>query len=475
MTTPPDECDCPACSGMPLDAEEFLDDLLDSAADLVALEDPLDVELFGATVIAAGELAGEASFREELTGGIIPALAAAATPESLALLLAIDAVHPGQGASDAARSLTGAGVTAPAWQAAMARPMRLTVSRRYGDLDGEASMLLCVFERSGHSHGFIVHVDHTDCDAAADIITFPGELLDEVTGMIQDDARRSGVTLSADDLDPGEFRWQVERALDARAVHDREGPPELDAGDEDGPGYPTLAVVLRARMAILPEPPRPPAPHGDGRPVATAPIPMPSQRRSSTTLPAKRRKSGGPAPIYQIKVGLRGAKPPIWRRLEVPGDIGLADLHLVIQVAFGWNGGHLHVFETPYGSFGVADPELEHLAEAPVTLEQVAPAAGDRIQYLYDFGDDWDHDIRVEKLLDRQAVAYPRCTGGRRAAPPDDCGGIWAYTEILEILADPDHPDHDERLEWLDLESADEFRPDEFDAAAVTRLLTAMR
>ncbi|MEK8109127.1 plasmid pRiA4b ORF-3 family protein [Micromonospora sp. M12] len=114
--------------------------------------------------------------------------------------------------------------------------------------------------------------------------------------------------------------------------------------------------------------------------------------------------------------GSAGAKPPIWRRLELPADTSLADLHHIIQVAFGWHDSHLHVFETAYGDFGVADRELGHRAEAPVTLEQVASGVGDRLRYTYDFGDDWAHDIVVEHVLPRQPIAYPRCTGGRRAA-----------------------------------------------------------
>jgi len=190
-------------------------------------------------------------------------------------------------------------------------------------------------------------------------------------------------------------------------------------------------------------------------------------------LPAKRRKSDKPAPVYQLKVGLRGTKPPIWRRLEVPADISLARLHTVIQVAFGWDDSHMHAFETPYGNFGVADAELGHRAEAPVTLEQVAPAANSRLRYTYDFGDDWEHDVVVEKVLDRRGTAeYPRCTGGRRAAPPDDCGGVWGYAELVEVLGDPDHPEHEDRLEWLGLDDAAGFDPDRFDADAVTRALS---
>jgi hypothetical protein len=160
-------------------------------------------------------------------------------------------------------------------------------------------------------------------------------------------------------------------------------------------------------------------------------VPSPQRRRiAGPKLPARRKKSDPPAPIYQVKVGLHGAKPPIWRPLELPADTSLADLHHIIQAAFGWEDCHLHAFETAYGTFGVADRELGHRAEAPVTLEQVAPGVGDRLQYTYDFGDNWTHEIVVEKLLDRQPVAYPRCTAGRRAAPPEDCGGIWGYAEL---------------------------------------------
>jgi hypothetical protein len=175
-------------------------------------------------------------------------------------------------------------------------------------------------------------------------------------------------------------------------------------------------------------------------------------------------------------VGLRGATPPIWRRLEVPADVSLARLHRIIQVAFAWDGSHLHVFQTPYGEFGIADAELGHRAEAPVTLEQVAPTACSAIRYTYDFGDDWEHDVVVEKVLDRDStVSYPRCTGGRRAAPPEDCGGIWGYADLAQAITDPVHPGHDDMLEWLGLSDAADFDPAEFDAQTVTQALSELR
>jgi hypothetical protein len=292
----------------------------------------------------------------------------------------------------------------------------------------------------------------------------------------------------------------VEKALDARAVHDADDLADDDMTDlpvdEDGPDYPALAVLVRARMNALPVPSKPAAPHADdgaGRVGLTAlqmlaqlagsagspfgaSTPIGSRGRTAVTaLPARRNRSDRPAPVYQIKVGLRSAKPPIWRRLEVPADISLARLHMVIQVAFGWDDSHLHVFETPYGSFGIDDADLGHRAEAPVTLEQVAPAVNSKLRYTYDFGDDWEHDILVEKVLDRNETAtYPRCTGGRRAAPPDDCGGIWGYAELVQVLNDPADPEHKDTLEWLGLDDAAAFDPDRFDAEAVTQALAAL-
>ncbi len=268
-------------------------------------------------------------------------------------------------------------------------------------------MLACVFHRAGRSHAVVISVDHLDCGAAGDVLLLDADHLPEALDMM-------------------------------RAVHDSDGPDEDTADlpvDEDGPGYPALAALVRARMTVLPVPGRPAASHADedagraglvalqalaqlagsvgGAFGAGGPVALRGRAVAAlpATLPAKRKKSGRPAPVYQLKVGLRGAKPPIWRRLEVPADVSLARLHMVIQAAFGWDDSHLHVFETPYGRFGIADADLGHRAEAPVTLEQVAPAAGGKLRYVYDFGDDWEHDIVVEKVLDRDpAAAYPRCT-----------------------------------------------------------------
>jgi hypothetical protein len=257
-------CDCPECSGAELNPQELIDGLIADAADLLSTDDPLDVELFGAAFISAGELAGE-GFDEALAVGIVPAVAEFATPEALAVLLALAALD-GPAAATAAEDLVRAGVPTPAWTTELREPVRVGECRRLAYSDGDASILGCSFARAGRTHGFVIHVDHLDCDAAVDIALFPAEALDEVFDSLEAEARNVGLTTTVEPLDPAEFRWQVERSIDARAVHDQESDDpnaadELD--EEDGPGYHLLAALLRTRMHALPEPSRPPAPHGN--------------------------------------------------------------------------------------------------------------------------------------------------------------------------------------------------------------------
>ncbi|MFC9848665.1 plasmid pRiA4b ORF-3 family protein [Streptomyces sp. NPDC060223] len=179
--------------------------------------------------------------------------------------------------------------------------------------------------------------------------------------------------------------------------------------------------------------------------------------------------------VHKIKIALRDSRPPIWRRLEVPSDITLRQLHDVIQAAFGWEEYHMWAFETGRDRYGVADRDLGIRSAASNRLGQVAPHTGARLRHTYDLGDDWEHDILIEDVTAPEAdTAYPRCLTGRRACPPEDCGGIWGYDYLIEILADPAHEEHEDRLEWLGLDSADQFDPAVFDAAQVNSVLSAL-
>lgn len=167
-------------------------------------------------------------------------------------------------------------------------------------------------------------------------------------------------------------------------------------------------------------------------------------------------------PIYRLRIDLKGIKPPIWRRIEVP-DCTLDDLHECIQNAMGWFDCHLWEFYHKHERYGCdflceEDPDVEHAGM--VRLSEVAQV-GSRFHYIYDFGDGWEHTIKVEAIHQaKRATEYPRCTAGRRNCPPEDCGGIYGYYDLLEVFANPEAPENAERLEWCE-----GFDPEEFDVA----------
>jgi hypothetical protein len=181
-------------------------------------------------------------------------------------------------------------------------------------------------------------------------------------------------------------------------------------------------------------------------------------------------KSKEPAQVYQLKVTLRDIKPPVWRRVQVK-DCTLAKLHEVIQTCMGWDDSHLHEFDIGGERYG--DPrqwqddfggEREVGNEGKVKLSQLVAQGVKKFSYVYDMGDHWGHTIQVEKVLDAgPGVRYPRCTAGKRACPPEDCGGPWGYGDFLEAIQDPRHERHEELLEWV----GGGFDPEAFDIEAV--------
>jgi hypothetical protein len=173
--------------------------------------------------------------------------------------------------------------------------------------------------------------------------------------------------------------------------------------------------------------------------------------------------------IFSLKVTLRGLKPPIWRRLLVPGSMTLGDLHIAIQAAMGWADCHLHVFDIAGEHYG--DQTVDEVAdENRLTLNSLARSGVTRFTYTYDFGDDWEHTIAIEKRVPAiKEQAYPTCTAGKRGCPPEDCGGVWGYSELLAILADPTHP---HRADY-DQEFLEDINPDDFDVGSANIMLAA--
>ena len=178
--------------------------------------------------------------------------------------------------------------------------------------------------------------------------------------------------------------------------------------------------------------------------------------------------------VYQFKITLKGTKPPIWRRIQVPETYTFWDLHVAIQDAMGWEDYHLHEFElvNPFTGIktraGIPDEEFdlgrEILPEWKQKIADWFSMENKSADYTYDFGDGWKHNVKLEKILPRDKnISYPTCLTGKRACPPEDCGGVWGYEDFLRIIKDPTHERHEEMLRWI----GKEFDPEHFNLEAV--------
>ena len=200
-----------------------------------------------------------------------------------------------------------------------------------------------------------------------------------------------------------------------------------------------------------------------------------SRRQAAPKQPAK--KPAGPGPvIYQLKVSLKYITPQIWRRIQAPADITLAELHYVLQAAMGWENCHLHEFRiggTRYAPWNLeGDPIVDEAAdEETAILRTIAPRVKSGFFYTYDFGDGWVHNLVVEKIIPaEEGKQYPVCISGKRACPLEDCGGPHGYALILRALANPTHPDSKDWLEWI----GGHWEAEAFDLEEINRRLAEM-
>jgi hypothetical protein len=182
-----------------------------------------------------------------------------------------------------------------------------------------------------------------------------------------------------------------------------------------------------------------------------------------------------PAQVYQIKVTLNDTRPPIWRRIRVPGTTTLLNLHDILQIVMGWQDSHLHDFTIDGQTYG--DPQNDEFGDlgirpkARYRLSQLISEAGARFYYQYDFGDSWEHTLVVEKIQPpKPGERYPVCLAGKRACPPEDVGGVWGYQEFLTAIGNPKRAEHDEYLTWI----GGEFDPEAFDVDHVNAQLCQM-
>jgi hypothetical protein len=216
------------------------------------------------------------------------------------------------------------------------------------------------------------------------------------------------------------------------------------------------------RLGLIPkrdrwDEPEPPPSEAGGRLARAALLGRadPSPRVSSRHPPPRPEEQA-----VQLTITVRDIEPAIWRRLVVPTSLTLRELHAVIQTAMGWQDYHLHLFEVA----GVLYGDIEEVQGHPLGDEEtftIGQAAGvvAEFRYEYDFGDSWDHDIRIEQVVSSVGTGTPHLIGGARACPPEDCGGSWGYEHLLEVLADPSDSEHEAMLQWAD----GPFDPEAFD------------
>jgi len=163
--------------------------------------------------------------------------------------------------------------------------------------------------------------------------------------------------------------------------------------------------------------------------------------------------------VYQFKISLIGIEPSIWRRIQVPGTYSFWDLHVAIQDAMGWLDYHLHGFRARQKykrrstEIGIPGDEGEGEVVVPgweVSIAERFTELGQVMEYDYDFGDGWHHEILLEGiLLKEDGNTYPKCLAGERACPPEDCGSISGYCRLLEILTDPTDSEYESYVDWL--------------------------
>jgi len=405
--------------------------------------EPLEAELCGAEFI--GQLRGATPPNLDVTEvltDIIGGFASRRSAEVLAMMRVLAAVAPpphrtlaGQSAERIARD----GVVDMPWAADIGWPVP---GRCFGfaDVHGNQRSLVLTFSYGPKVHALIVLIDYLLGGGIKDC--YIADYTESIRREYQKLGRDPDLTYS--DVDLGEARAILAAALTCEPC-----PVEPDQ-IENVENYIDLVLV---RTAALPVPGK-----EAGRRIQTA------AGSAEPEIPARRQSP--PKNIHRLKVTLRGIKPPIWRRFEVPSHTTLERLHRVIQTSFGWSDYHLHVFDTAVGRYGTSDPDgdIYNFSDAHKKLSAVADWPGDRLLYTYDFGDNWELDIVVEAVQPAEpGVAYPRCTGGRRAGPPEDCGGTWGYGKLLNVLADPGHQEHETYLEWLGIETAAEHDPDAFD------------
>jgi hypothetical protein len=189
--------------------------------------------------------------------------------------------------------------------------------------------------------------------------------------------------------------------------------------------------------------------------------------------------------IYELRIALQGIHPPIWRLIQVPSTYALCYLHDVVQTAMGWTNSHLHQFEKGGQRWGVpehdGEADVNLLDERRTKISALLKVQGDSVSYVYDFGDYWRHEVVLEKIFPLKDTAVrPLCVSGERHCPPEDVGGPPGYEQFLEAIFERRHKEYEHSVRWVGgssalTQSAERFRPEEFDAKVVNAILARRR
>jgi hypothetical protein len=173
--------------------------------------------------------------------------------------------------------------------------------------------------------------------------------------------------------------------------------------------------------------------------------------------------------VFQLQITLVDSKPKIWRKILVKPDTLLVDLHRIIQTTMGWTNSHLHVFKDGLYEYAPKEFEVEGTKNSStIKLNKILKNEKQIILYKYDFGDGWKHEIKLEKIFEEdEKNQVPRCIDGKRNCPPEDCGGIWGYEDLLNIISDKKHEDYKDTMTWL----GEKFDPEYFNLTETNKLL----
>lgn len=174
--------------------------------------------------------------------------------------------------------------------------------------------------------------------------------------------------------------------------------------------------------------------------------------------------------LYELKVALKEIRPQIWRVIQVPSDTNLRRMHKILQTAMGWQNYHLYIFTMDGNRYSEPNSDWDVMDSRMLTLNKIFEGGKTSFQYEYDMGDSWMHEITLKKKIESDNTKLA-CIGGAQACPPEDCGGVPGYYQLLEAIADPKNEEHEAMIEWV----GKDYDPEAFDIAATDRTLKRLR